>query len=73
MAWDPTANGGLGAYVTSGNNPFAVRADDCNNPATGTDKIWLTGPGDLAMPSPAGDNLATLTGGNIAVPHKPAR
>ena len=71
--WDPTANGGLGAYVTTGNNPFAVRADDCNNPGTGNDAIWVGGPGHIGMMSPASSNLATLTGGNIAVPHKPAK
>jgi hypothetical protein len=67
--WDPAANGGLGAYVTIGSNTFTVRADDCNNPGTGTDKIWISGPGAFAMPSPANANLALLTGGNIAVPH----
>jgi hypothetical protein len=67
--WDPAADGGLGAYVTTGNNTFALRADDCNNPGTGTDKIWIGGIGELAMPSPASSNLAPLTGGNIAVPH----
>ena len=67
--WDPAASVGAGAYVTTGNNPFSVRADDCNNPGTGTDRIWIGGPDRLAMPSPASSNLAPLTGGNIAVPH----
>jgi predicted extracellular nuclease len=71
--WDAAADGGAGAYVTNGNMTFAVRADDCNNPGSGTDKIWIGGPGDLAMPSPARSHLAALTGGNIAVPHSPAR
>ena len=71
--WDPTANGGLGAYVTTGNNSFSVRADDCNNPGTGNDAIWVGGPGNIGMMSPASSHLATLTGGNIAVPHKPAK
>ncbi len=67
--WDPAANGGLGTYVTTGNTTFSVRADDCSNPGTGTDKIWIGGVGKLAMPSPTSSNLAPLTGGNIAVPH----
>ncbi len=67
--WDPAADGGLGAYVTAGNQAFSVRADDCNNPGDGTDKIWIGGVGELAMASPADANLAELMGGNIAVPH----
>jgi len=71
--WDPTADGGAGAYVTMGNNTFAVRADDCDDPGTGTDEIWIGGPGNLAMPSPASANLAPLSGGNISVPHRPGK
>ncbi len=72
--WDPAANGGYGAYATVGNQAFAVRADDCGTPGIGTDTMWVRGPGLLAMPSPASlpANRATLTGGNIAVPHTPA-
>jgi hypothetical protein len=60
-------------YVNSGNNSFTVYAKDCNNPGTGLDYIWIDGPGNLDMPMPATDNLKALTGGNIAVPHKPGR
>ena len=60
------------SYVNSGNNSFTVYAKDCNNPGTGVDSFWMDAPGDLDMPNTAEANKATLTGGNIAVPHKPA-
>jgi hypothetical protein len=71
--WDPSANSGAGGYVTTGNNAFTVYAEDCNNPGTGVDSIWISGPGDLNMPSPASSNKKTLTGGNISVPHTPKK
>jgi hypothetical protein len=67
--WDPSANSGAGGYVTTGNNGFTVYAQDCNNPGTGPDSVWIGGPGEFAMPAPAGTNKQTLTGGNISVPH----
>jgi subtilisin family serine protease len=67
--WDPTANSGAGGYVTTGNNPFTAYAEDCNNPGTGVDSMWIGGPGEFAMPTPAGSNKKTLNGGNIAIPH----
>jgi hypothetical protein len=70
--WDPTANFGLGGYVTSGNNLFSLSAWDCNQPGTGFDKIWLKGPSALTTPGSNG-SLAYATvigGGNIAVPHR---
>lgn len=68
--WDQTANGGLGAYVTTGNNLFSASAWDCNNPGTGVDKIWINGVGDLKM-SGTGSlaNATVIGGGNVAVPH----
>lgn len=69
--WDATA----GAYVTLGNQSFAVYAEDRDNPGTGIDRIWLGAPGTLAMPgtlATAKANTAVLTGGGIAVPHKAA-
>jgi len=68
-------------YVTTGGLPFKVAAFDRNQPGTGVDSIWIGGPGVFNMgtaPSgacsatgPAG--AATLVGGNIAIPHTPAR
>lgn len=67
--WDATA----GVYVTAGNQSFVVYAEDRNNPGTGIDQIWLGAPGTLAMPgtlATAKSNMAELTSGGIAVPHK---
>lgn len=69
--WDtPTSQ-----YVTTGSNAFTVYAEDCNNPGTGVDAFWLQSAGAplLSMASPVSTNKATLTGGNIAIPHKPGR
>jgi hypothetical protein len=66
-------NGGVGGYVTSGGNAFTVYAEDCNNPGSGVDSIWINGAGNLAMPSPAALNKKPLTGGNIVVPHTPGK
>jgi hypothetical protein len=60
--WDAAA----GTYVTVGNQSFAVYGEDRNNPGTGIDRIWLGGPGTLAMPgtlATAKNNTAQLTGG----------
>jgi hypothetical protein len=67
--WDPTLNNGDGGYVTTGNNSFTLWAQDCNNPGTGPDSIWIGGPGDLNNGGNASTNAATLGGGNIVVPH----
>lgn len=63
--WSNTIND----YVNTGNNSFTVYAQDCNNPGTGYDWIWVDGPGNLDMPMTAEANKKQLTGGNIAVPH----
>jgi hypothetical protein len=63
--WDP----GLGAYVNSGGNAFAVYAEDCNNPGSGVDSFWIRSVGDLALPTPAPSNKVQIGGGNIAVAH----
>ena len=71
--WDPTLNGGLGAYVSSGNNTFSVYAEDCNNPGTGLDYFWVFGPAPVNMQTPNGSpsvDKLPLTGGNIQVPHR---
>lgn len=67
--WDPTENSPYGDYVTVGNQPFAVYGQDCSNPGTGTDKMWMMAPGDLDMGGNASTNSAMLIGGNITVPH----
>ena len=67
--WDATA----GAYVTVGNQSFAVYAEDRNDPGTGVDQLWLGGPGTLAMfgtAATATSNTTALTGGGVAVPHR---
>jgi hypothetical protein len=69
VKWDAAA----GTYVTVGNQSVAVYAEDRNNPGTGIDRIWLGGPGTLAMPgtvATAKNNTAQLTGGGIAAPHR---
>jgi hypothetical protein len=69
VKWDAAA----GTYVTVGNQSFAVYAEDRNNPGTGIDRIWLGGPGTLAMPgtvATAKNNTAQLTGGGIAARHR---
>jgi hypothetical protein len=64
--WDAATQ----AYVTTGNTQFTAYAEDCNNPGTGPDAFWLTSGGSLlSMPGTAAANKATLSGGNIAVPH----
>jgi hypothetical protein len=64
--WDAATQ----SYVTTGNTPFTAYAEDCNNPGTGPDAFWLTSGGSLlSMPGTATANKATLSGGNIAVPH----
>jgi hypothetical protein len=72
-AWDAAANGGLGAYVGTGNNPFSVYAKDCNNPGTGLDYLWMFAPGVLNMSTTTGNasvDKVVLSGGNISVPHR---
>ena len=67
--WDRTANSGAGGYVNSGGNSFRVQANDCNEPGTGADSIWIGGPGDFNMGGLPTGSMQTLTGGNIVVPH----
>jgi hypothetical protein len=56
--------------VGGGSSPsFTAYAEDCNNPGSGLDYIWMSGPAKLNVPSPASTYKATLTGGNVAVPH----
>ena len=68
-----TWNSSINDYVNTGNNTFYVYGKDCNNPGTGLDYIWIDGPGNLDMPGNGETGKQQLTGGNIAVPHKPAR
>jgi len=73
MTWDPAANSGLGGYVNTGGQDFAVYAKDCNEPGSGYDYMWVRGAGNLAMLSPAELNSVVLSGGNLAIPHKPKK
>ena len=58
-----------GAYVTTGGNTFSVYAEDCNNPGTGIDALWVRSVGNLVLPTPAPSNKVQIGGGNIVVPH----
>jgi len=61
------------SYITVGNQSFAVYAEDRDNPGTGVDQIWLTGPGVFAMPgtlSTAKNNTTDVTNGAISAPHR---
>jgi hypothetical protein len=59
-----------------GNYTFVVYVEDHGEPGAGVDQIWIeiedrdgiVEP-DLSMPEPALDNVETLEGGNIVVPH----
>ena len=59
-----------------GNYEFVTYVEDHATPGAGSDRFWITANrgGDLAeglsMDAPATDNAATLTGGNIVVPHQ---
>ena len=68
--WDPDANGGLGGYVTTGNNLFTVYAKDCNEPGNGYDYFWVRSVGDLIMENPPSTYAIVINGGSIAVPHR---
>lgn len=69
-AWDPSANGGLGGYSISGENPFMAYAEDCNNPGIGLDYFLVRGVGDLQMPADVYANKVPLVDrGQIVVPH----
>ena len=59
--------------VTLGGQAFTVYVEDRGEPGAGVDRVWMGGPGVLALPgtlSTAKTSAVTLTGGNVAVPHK---
>lgn len=59
--WDPVAK----VYTTTGGVAFSVVASDCNQPGNGFDTIKISGgAADFQMAI-----AATLSGGNIVVPH----
>ena len=64
-----------GIATTVGNIPFKVYVEDQNEPGTGHDRFWIqtTGYPSLSMSATASGNAVTLNGGNIVVPHTPAK
>ena len=59
--------------VSLSGQPFTVYVEDRGEPGNGKDRVWMGGPGALALPgtlSTAKTDAVTLTGGNVAVPHK---
>lgn len=66
--WDAT----VGDYVTVGNQSFTLYGEDRADPGANADRVWLSGPAMLSMPgklSTAATNAATLTSGNLSIPH----
>jgi hypothetical protein len=67
--WDAAA----GADVTLGGQAFTVYVEDRGEPGAGLDRVWMGGPGVLKLPgtqTTARTSAVTLTGGNVAVPHR---
>ncbi|HEX6049383.1 MAG TPA: Ig-like domain repeat protein, partial [Gemmatimonadaceae bacterium] len=67
--WDAATS----AYVTLGGQAFTVYVEDRGEPGAGLDRVWMGGPGLLKLPgtvSTARTSAVTLTGGNVAVPHR---
>jgi len=61
--------------ISDGTPLFKVYVEDGNNPGTGFDKFWIQvdGHASLSMSPMASSSAVTIVGGNIAVPHTPAR
>ena len=67
--WDAATR----SYVTTGGQAFTLYVEDRGDPGGGIDRVWMGGPGALALTgtlATAGGNAATLTGGNVSVPHR---
>ena len=67
--WDAATS----SDVTLGGHAFTVYVEDRGEPGAGVDRVWMGGPGVLPLPgtlSTAKPSVVTLTGGNVAVPHK---
>ena len=56
-----------------GNYVFTAYVEDRNEPGAGVDRFWIEVVGGLSLERPAVDHAIELGGGNIVVPHKPAR
>jgi hypothetical protein len=59
--------------VTTGGQSFTIYVEDRGEPGVGVDRVWMGGPGVLTLPgtlATAKTSAVTLTGGNVAVPHK---
>ncbi len=69
--WDPSANSGLGGYVSTGGNPFMAYAEDCNNPGSGPDSFLIRSVGAIQMPPDAYSSKVPIAvdRGDIVVPH----
>ena len=67
--WDAATS----SEVTLGGQAFTVYVEDRGEPGAGLDRVWMGGPGVLKLPgtqTTARTSAVTLTGGNVAVPHK---
>jgi alpha-tubulin suppressor-like RCC1 family protein len=67
--WDAATS----AEVTLGGQAFTVYVEDRGEPGAGVDRVWMGGPGVLTLAgtlTTARTSAVTLTGGNVAVPHK---
>jgi VCBS repeat-containing protein len=65
-----------GMLEPEGNHEFVFYVEDYGEPGSGTDQVWLEmhdKDGNvilaLSMPRPAVDNVVTIGGGNVVVPH----
>lgn len=59
--------------VSLGSQAFTVYVEDRGDPGSGTDRVWMGGPGVLTLPgtlSTAAASAVALTGGNVSVPHR---
>jgi hypothetical protein len=63
----------IGGVGTLGGQAFTVYVEDRGGPGAGFDRVWMGGPGVLKLPgisTTARASAVTLTGGNVAVPHR---
>jgi hypothetical protein len=61
------------SYMTTGGQSFTLYTEDRGTPGNGVDRVWVGGPPLVSLPgtqATAKSNAATLTGGNVVVPHR---